>query len=83
MRIVGHPSGRFLGYVQVQVASRVYALRVEASPLKGEEGAGFFMDGPDRLGIRVDSEATEAVVNQTIDRASAEAARQIGRKLLN
>jgi hypothetical protein len=35
------------------------------------------------LGIVVDSEATEAVVKETIDRASEAAALHIGRKLLN
>ncbi len=44
---------------------------------------GFIAEGPDRLGIVVDSEATDAVVKQTIDRASEQAARHIGRKLLN
>ena len=87
MRVTGHPSGRFLGYVHVQVASRVYALPVEARPLGLIDGSrlepGFVAEGPDRLGIVVDSEATEAVVKETIDRASEAAARHIGRKLLN
>jgi hypothetical protein len=87
MRVTGHPLGRFLGYVHVQVASRVYALPVEARPLGLGDGSrlepGFVAEGPDRLGIVVDSEATDAVVKQTIDRASDEAARHIGRKLLN
>jgi hypothetical protein len=87
MRVTGHPTGRFLGYVHVQVASRVYALPVEARTLDLGNGskleAGFFTEGPDRLGIVVDSEATEAVVKQTIDQASEAAARHIGRKLLN
>jgi len=88
MRVTGHPTtGRFLGYVHVQVASRVYALPVEARTLRLDDGfvlqPGFVAEGPDRLGIVVDSEATDAVVKQTIDRASEEAARHIGRKLLN
>jgi hypothetical protein len=87
MRVTGHPSGRFLGYVHVQVASRVYALPVEARSLDLGDGSrlepGFVAEAPDRLGIVVDSEATDAVVKQTIDRASEEAARHIGRKLLN
>ena len=87
MRVTGHPLGRFLGYVHVQVASRVYALPVEARPLSLGDGSrlepGFVTEGPDRLGIVVDSEATDAVVKQTIDRASEEAARHIGRKLVN
>ncbi len=87
MRVTGHPTGRFLGYVHVQVASRVYALPVEARTLKLDDGTifepGFVAEGPDRLGIVVDGDATEAVIQQTIDRASADAARHIGRKLLN
>jgi hypothetical protein len=87
MRVTGHSTGRFLGYVHVQVASRVYALPVEARILKRADGSvllpGFFAEGPDRLGIVVDSEATDAMVKLTIDRASEEAARHIGRTLLN
>jgi hypothetical protein len=44
---------------------------------------GFVSEGASGFGIVVDSEATEAVVSQTIDRASEEAARHIGRTLLN
>ena len=63
MRVTGHPAGRFLGYVHVQVASRVYALPVEARPLGVGDGSrlepGFCDRRPRRLGILVDSEATE------------------------
>jgi len=87
MRVAGHPSGRFLGYVQVQVASRTYSLRVEALPPNAGEGsateAGFFAEGADRFGILVDGEASAAVVEKTIERASIEAARHISRTLLN
>ncbi|MGO9834482.1 MAG: hypothetical protein ACLP1X_09720 [Polyangiaceae bacterium] len=86
VRVAGHPSGRFLGYVQVQVASRTYALRVEALP-SGAEGSGaetgFFAEGVDRFGILVDGEASAAIVERTIERASADAARHISRTLLN
>jgi hypothetical protein len=86
-RTAGHPSGRFLGYVQLQVASRTYALRVEALPTKSGETAsgetGFFADGVDKFGILVDGDASAAVVESTIERASAEAARHISRTLLN
>ena len=87
MRVTGHPEGRFLGYVQVKVASRVYSLPVEAAPLTGEgatEGqVGFFSEGADKFGILVDSESSDAVQKETIERASAEAAHHISRKLLN
>jgi hypothetical protein len=87
MRVTGHPESRFLGYVQVQVASRTYNLPVEASPLgRGGEvarKAGFFADGTDRFGIVVDSDASDSVQRETIERASLEAAQHLGRKFLN
>jgi hypothetical protein len=93
MRVTGNPSGRFLGYVHVQVGSRVYALPVEARQLSGEPRdpgdqrptvePGFFTEEAGRFGIVVDSDASEAVVQETIERGSAEAARHISRKLLN
>jgi hypothetical protein len=87
MRVTGHPEGRFLGYVQVRVASRVYRLPVEAAPI-GRDGkpareAGFFSDAADGLGILVDSDATDRIQRETIERASADAARHLSRKLLN
>jgi len=86
-RVTGHPSGRFLGYVEVQVASRTYALRVEALPPDRGDGTsaepGFFAEGKDRFGILVDGDASSAVMEKTIERASAEAARHISRTLLN
>jgi hypothetical protein len=87
MRAAGYPDSRFLGYVQVRVASRVFTLPVEAAPLTGADGiarpAGFFSEGEDRFGILVDSAASDAVQKETIERASADAARHISRKFLN
>ena len=93
MRVTAHPEGRFLGYVQVKVASRVYSLPVEALPLgsKNEnekaEGSdrkpGFFAEGAERLGILVDSDASDGEQRDTIQRGSADAAQHISRKLLN
>jgi hypothetical protein len=86
MRAEGQSAGRFLGYVQVQVASRTYSLRVEALPKGGNteiRQPGFFAEGSDGLAILVDSDAPQSVVDQTIEKASAEAARHISRKLLN
>ncbi len=87
MRATGHPESRFVGYVQVRVGSRVYTLPVEAAPL-GRDGKparepGFFSDSADGLGILVDSDAPDKVQRQTIERASADAARHLSRKLLN
>jgi hypothetical protein len=87
MREEGQLARRFLGYVEVQVASKTYSLPVEALPRNrsGEDDRkpGFFTDGPGRFAILVDGDASQAVVEQTIERASAEAARHISRKLLN
>ena len=87
MRVTANPDSRFLGYVQVKVASRIFTLPVEAAPLRREGGesreAGFFSDGADRFGILVDSEATDDAQRETIERASADAARHLSRKLLN
>jgi hypothetical protein len=88
MRITAHPEGRFLGFVQVKVASRVYSLPVEALPLannqeSSDRKAGFFADGTDKFGILVDSNASDGEQRETIQRASADAAQHISRKLLN
>jgi hypothetical protein len=86
MRATGHPESKLLGYVQVRVASRVFTLPVEAAPLTGQDGnappAGFFSQD-DRFGILVDSRASDAAQKETIERASADAARHISRKFLN
>jgi hypothetical protein len=87
MRVTGHPEARLLGYVQVRVASRVYTLPVEATPL-GRDGeptrkAGFFADGSDGFGILVDSDAPDRVQQETIEQASVDAARHLSQKLLN
>jgi hypothetical protein len=81
-----HESPRLLGYVRVQVASQVYSLPVQAVTLKKPDGTsiepGFVADGP-KLGILVDSEASEADVKAQIARASVDAERHISRKFLN
>jgi hypothetical protein len=88
MRAIGHPEGRFLGYVQLRIGSRVFTLPVEAAPLSltggngSERQAGFFTED-DHLGILVDSSASDAVQKETIERASVDAARHISRKFLN
>jgi hypothetical protein len=87
MRVAALQEGKFLGYVQVKVASRVYSLPVEALPIDGEEESGrkpgFFVEGADRFGILVDSNASDGEQRATIERASADAAQHISRKLLN
>jgi hypothetical protein len=87
MRVIDNSEGRFLGYVQVHVASRVYTLPVEAAPLGREGGtlrkAGFFADGGERLGILVDIDASDQVQRETIERASVDAARHLSQRFLN
>jgi len=88
MRVENQSTGRFLGYVQVQVASRTYSLRVEALPKTNDsEGVrrepGFVIDGNESFAILVDGDAPQSVVDQTIEKASGEAARHIAQKVLN
>ena len=87
MRVESQPTGRVLGYVQVQVASRTYALRIEALPKNGGDAdrrqPGFFTDENDGYGIFVDDDAPQSVVDQTIEKASLDATRHISRKVLN
>jgi hypothetical protein len=88
MRVESQSVGRLLGYVQVQVASRTYSVRVEALPPRhGNEGEsrqpGFFADGNDTFAILVEGDAPQSVVDQTIEKATSDAARHISRKVLN
>ena len=88
MRVESQSTGRVLGYVQVQVASRTFSLRVEALPPKKGDGddrrePGFFADGNDGYGIFVDDDASQSEVDQTIEKASRDATRHISRKVLN
>jgi hypothetical protein len=79
-------AARFLGYVRLQVGSQVYALPVQAAPLRERDGTerpgGFFSEGG-RLGILVDSDASARDVEAQIQRASLDAANHISKKFLN
>ena len=87
MRDLGHQQARFLGYVQLQVGSQVFALPVQATPLKQADGTqapgGFFAEASGELGIIVDSEASASEVQDQIQRASMDAVRHISKKFLN
>ena len=87
MRDIGHESTRFLGYLQLQVGSQTYALPVQATPLRQPDGTsapgGFFVEGVDKLGILVDSEASATDVQAQIQRASLDAVAHISRRFLN
>ena len=87
MRDTGHQSARFLGYVQLQVGSKVFALPVQAAPLNLPDGSrkpgGFFLEDGGQFGILVDSEASESDVQDQIQRASLDAVAHISKKFLN
>jgi hypothetical protein len=82
-------NARLLGYVQVRVGSRIFALPVQAVHFERDQtteapAGGFFTEeGQDQYGIIVDGDASEPDVQAQIMRASAEAVRHISQKLLN
>jgi hypothetical protein len=86
MKTIGQ-APRFLGYVQLQVGSQIYALPVQAVPLKRADGTmspgGFFAEDSGQYGILVDSEASDRDVQDQIKQASVDAARHISKKFLN
>ncbi len=83
-------NSRLLGFVQVQVGPKTYALPVQAVHFErdGESNAsagGFFTsdDETNDYGILVDDDASESDVQAQIMRASVEAAKHFSRKFLN
>jgi hypothetical protein len=82
-------NARLLGFVQVRVGQKTYALPVQAVHFErdGESPAsagGFFAgDEADDYGILVDDAASESDVQDQIMKASIEAARHFSRKYLN
>lgn len=84
MRVTDQAEGRIVGHVQVKVASQVVSVPIQALPL-AETGlpGGFFAEGVEAFGIRVDSQSPEAEQRKVIERASVEAARFFSRKFLN
>jgi len=84
MRVTDQAEGRIVGHVQVKVASQVVSVPVQALPLAetGLEG-GFFAEGREAFGIRVDSGAPEAEQRKVIESATVEAAKFFSRKFLN
>lgn len=87
MRDIAQQQHRLLGYVQLQIGSRIYALPVQAAPLRKADGTmepgGFFMEDSGQFGILVDSEASASDVQDQIQRASLDAVRHISKKFLN
>jgi len=82
-------NARLLGYVQVRVGSRLYALPVQAvhferdQATEGPAGGFFTDDGMEQYGILVDGDASDSDVHTQISRASEEAVRHISKKFLN
>lgn len=87
MRDTGHQSARFLGYVQLQVGTKTFALPVQAAPLKRADGStkpgGFFTEDSGQFGILVDSEASDGDLQEQIQKASLDAVAHISKKFLN
>lgn len=87
MRDISETQHRLLGYVQLQVGSKVFALPVEAAPLTMPDGSlepgGFFLEKSGSYGILVDSAASPADVQDQIQKASQDALRHISHKFLN
>jgi hypothetical protein len=82
-------NARLLGYVQVQVGSKVFALPVQGVHFERDRtdtapAGGFFADeGHNQYGILVDVDASEQDVQAQIQRGSEEAVRHISQKFLN
>jgi hypothetical protein len=86
MRDSNWQSARLLGYVQLQVGSRTFALPVQsvqfASGTDSARAGGLFEE-KGQLAILVDSEATPADLNAQIVRASEAAIRELSKRYLN
>jgi hypothetical protein len=78
-------NSKLLGYVQLRVGERLYALPVQAVHFDRDSGTapGGFFDEKGELGILVDSEASESDVQAQIESASVEAVRHISKRFLN
>jgi len=78
-------SSRLLGYVQLRVGERLYALPVQAVRFERDSGTapGGFFDEKGELGILVDSEASDVDVRAQIESASVEAVRHISKRFMN
>ncbi|MGO8994372.1 MAG: hypothetical protein ACLQVI_13720 [Polyangiaceae bacterium] len=83
-------NARLLGFVQVRVGSKLYALpvqsvRFERDRATGAPAGGFFADEetPDQYGILVDGDASESDVQAQIKQGSEDAVRHISQRFLN
>lgn len=87
MSDIEHLGARFLGYVQLHVGSKVFALPVQAVALKRADGTtvpgGFVNEGAGQYGILVDIDASPGDVKVQIEKASEAALRHISKQFLN
>jgi len=83
MRATTTNNGKLLGFVQVRVGARTFAVPVEAIDFDRDVGTtpagGFFAEG-DQFGILVDESADVA---DQIKRATEDAVRHLSLKVLN
>ena len=92
MNAINLQNSRLLGFVQVQVGPRTYALPVQAvhfvrderdGEQRGPAGGFFTEDAPGQYGIVVDGDASDSDVQAQILRASEDAVRHFSKKFLN
>jgi len=87
MRDIGDSTAKLIGFVQVHVGAKIYALPVQALRVDRDREStrpgGFFHDESGGFGILVDSDASPSAVQEQIAAASAEAVRFITRRFLN
>jgi hypothetical protein len=82
-------NARLLGFVQVQVGPKTFALPVQAvhferdGEAKSPAGGFFTEDEPGQYGIIVDGDASDSDVQAQILKASEAAVRHISMKFLN
>ncbi|WP_394829756.1 hypothetical protein [Pendulispora albinea] len=76
-----------IGFVQVHVGARIFALPVQAVKFDRDRSSippgGFFSDEAGQYGILVDGDASPSDVQAQIAAASAEAVRYISGRYLN
>jgi hypothetical protein len=76
---------RLLGYVQLRIGEKVYALPVQAATFDRDSGVapGGFFDEQGELGILVDERGSTDDMEAQIAKGSAEAVRYFSKKVLN
>jgi hypothetical protein len=89
MNTTNFQNTRLLGYVQVRVGARIFAVPVQAvsferdQPAAGLAGGFFTEEAQGEYGIIVDGDASGTDLEEQIRKASVEAVRHISQKFLN